>query len=97
MAASNGGGEEEDLTIEDKKTSAVEAVQKRIRAANKKLVSTPLSPALPCYGSVVGAEGDGRGEGRTHARTHATSCRLGWSRCTGVKEGGRRQPCTLST
>lgn len=39
--AAVGQQDELDLPIEDKKTSAVEACSKRIRAANKKLVSLP--------------------------------------------------------
>lgn len=48
--------DEEEEQIEAKKTSAVEATSKRIRAANKKLVS-PVPCALPCsFQALAGAE-----------------------------------------
>lgn len=46
--------DEVDEVVEDKKTSSVEAVQKRIRAASKKIVSGGLSLASGGRGEVVG-------------------------------------------
>lgn len=65
QGAGQGAEEEGDELVEAKKTSAVEATSKRIRAANKKLVSTLLARTLI---SVHDGRASRRGAEGSHAR-----------------------------